>query len=193
MVQHVTYVHVLTAAEQMRLNLLAGVAATSTSALELPEKLFPDSFAGKTANAVGEERADTNVDTNAHANRSHNARPSLPSRQHLVLRLPRHILHVVARVPDELRRVSPLLVRLTLRARSTAVVLVVRVGTSPVVFGALTRLSTLRRRRTSSVAARTAAFTAQAQSILLCAGVGANLGAITAADSRFRRPATNCY
>src|SRR5215467_3687079 len=52
---------------------------------------------------------DTNVDTNAHANASHNSHASRISSQHVVPWQRRRTLHVVARVPDELLRVSPLL------------------------------------------------------------------------------------
>ena len=56
---------------------------------------------------------DTNVDTNAHSNGSHNARPSRVSRQHLVLMRSQRTLHVVPRVPHDVLRVSSLLVHLT--------------------------------------------------------------------------------
>ena len=63
----------------------------------------------------------TNVDTNAYANGSHNSRASRISSQHVVPWQRRRTLHVVARVPDELLRVSPLLRHLAISARSGSI------------------------------------------------------------------------
>ena len=89
MVQNVTRVHVLSEGERpskFDSTCWQVVLLRRRQPWNCPKNCFPILIMGKTANAVGEERPDTNVDTNAHANRSHNARPSRPNPQHLVLR-----------------------------------------------------------------------------------------------------------
>src|SRR5262249_14711210 len=61
---------------------------------------------------------DTNVDTNAYANGSHNSHASRISSQHVVPWQRRRTLHVVARVPDEVLPVPPLLPHLTFSSPS---------------------------------------------------------------------------